>query len=63
MPAKQLKRKRMWFNDGSCVRHRPEYKDHVWSYDFVMSIRWRKEYKRFNRIVLLDTCLLLQRRL
>ncbi len=37
MPAKQLKRKRLWFNDGSCVRHRPEYKDHVWSYDFVMN--------------------------
>lgn len=25
----------MWFGDGNCVRHRPEYKDHVWSYDFV----------------------------
>ena len=23
-------------NDGSCIRLRPEYKDHVWSYDFVM---------------------------
>ena len=29
--------KRLWINDGSCVRHCPEYKDHVWSYDFVMS--------------------------
>ena len=37
MPAKQPKRKRLWFNDGSCVRHRPGYKDHVWSYDFVMN--------------------------
>ncbi len=37
VPAKQPKRKRVWFNDGSCVRHRPEYKNHVWSYDFVMS--------------------------
>ena len=35
VPAKQPKRKRLWFNDGSCVRQRPEYKDHVWSYDFV----------------------------
>jgi len=25
----------MWFNDGSCVRLRPEHPDHVWSYDFV----------------------------
>jgi transposase InsO family protein len=22
-------------NDGSCIRLRPEHKDHVWSYDFV----------------------------
>ena len=36
VPAKQPKRKRLWFNDGSCVRLRPEYKNHVWSYDFVM---------------------------
>ena len=37
VPAKQPKRKRLWLNDGSCVRHRPEYKNHVWSYNFVMS--------------------------
>jgi putative transposase len=35
MPQKQPKRGRLWLNDGSCVRLRPEYKDHVWSYDFV----------------------------
>ena len=22
-------------NDGSCVRRRPEYKNHIWSYDFM----------------------------
>lgn len=37
VPARQPKRKRLWLNDGSCVRHRPEYKNHVWSYDFMMS--------------------------
>ena len=37
MPRKQPKRKRLWLNDGSCIRLRPEYKDHVWSYDFVMA--------------------------
>ncbi|MHC4269781.1 MAG: IS3 family transposase [Planctomycetota bacterium] len=37
VPAKQPKRKRLWLNDGSCVRYRPEYKNHVWSYDFVMN--------------------------
>jgi len=35
VPKKQPKRGRLWFNDGSCVRHRPEYPNHVWSYDFV----------------------------
>jgi putative transposase len=35
VPQKQSKRRRLWFNDGSCLRLRPAYKDHVWSYDFV----------------------------
>lgn len=35
VPPKQPKRRRLRFNDGSCVRLRPEYKNHVWSYDFV----------------------------
>jgi len=35
VPQKQPKRKRLWLNDGSCIRYRPMYKGHVWSYDFV----------------------------
>lgn len=35
MPKRQPKRGRLWLNDGSCMRHRPNYKNHVWSYDFV----------------------------
>jgi putative transposase len=35
VPAKQPKRGRLWFNDGSCIRLRPEHPNHVWSYDFV----------------------------
>ena len=35
VPAKQPKRARLWLNDGSCIRLRPEHKGHVWSYDFV----------------------------
>ena len=35
VPQKQQKRKRLWLADGSCVRLRPDHKDHVWSYDFV----------------------------
>lgn len=36
VPQRQPKRGRLWLNDGSCVRLRPEYKDHVWSYDFMV---------------------------
>ena len=27
--------RRLWLNDGSCVRKRPSYQNHVWSYDFL----------------------------
>ncbi|WP_391560986.1 IS3 family transposase [Mucisphaera calidilacus] len=37
VPKKQPKRGRLWLNDGSCVRLRPEHKDHVWAYDFVQT--------------------------
>jgi len=36
VPTRQPKRKRLWLNDGSCIRLRPEHKDHVWSYDFMI---------------------------
>jgi len=36
VPQRQRKRGRLWLNDGSCLRLRPEYPLHVWSYDFVM---------------------------
>ena len=36
VPKKQPKRARLWLNDGSCIRLRPEYKDHVWRYDFMI---------------------------
>ncbi len=34
---KQPKKGRLWLNDGSCIRLRPEHPNHVWSYDFVES--------------------------
>jgi transposase InsO family protein len=37
VPQKQPKRKRLWLADGSCVRLRQQYKDHVWAYDFVFA--------------------------
>ena len=36
VPMKQPKRGRLWLNDGSCIRLRPQHRNHVWSYDFVM---------------------------
>ena len=35
VPARQPKRGRLWLNDGSCIRLRPERPNHVWAYDFV----------------------------
>ncbi len=35
VPMKQPQKRMIWLNDGSCIRLRPEYRDHVWSYDFV----------------------------
>jgi len=35
VPRKQNKRKRLYLNDGSCIRLRPCWQNHVWSYDFV----------------------------
>lgn len=36
VPQKQPKRGRLWLNDGSCVRQRAEYPNHLWSYDFAL---------------------------
>jgi transposase InsO family protein len=38
VPQKQRARGRLWLNDGSCVRLRPERANHVWSYDFVRAM-------------------------
>jgi putative transposase len=35
VPPRQPKRGRLWLNDGSCVRLRPQWPNHVWAYDFV----------------------------
>lgn len=36
VPAKQPKRGRLWLNDESCLRLKPEFPNHVWSYDFML---------------------------
>lgn len=35
VPAQQPKRGRLWLADGSIMRLRAEYANHVWAYDFV----------------------------
>ena len=35
VPRRQPRRGRLWDNAGSCIRLRPERKDHVWAYDLV----------------------------
>ena len=52
VPKKQPKRGRLWLSDGSCIRLRPEHKDHVWSYDFVMSRT--SNGKAFRILVIID---------
>ena len=36
VPSKQPKKGRLWLNDGSCMRLRPERPDHVWVCDFIL---------------------------
>lgn len=35
VPQRQKPCGRLWLNDGSCVRLRPEHRNHVCSYDFM----------------------------
>jgi transposase InsO family protein len=35
VPSKQAKKGRLWLADGSCIRLRPQRRDHVWSYDLI----------------------------
>jgi Transposase and inactivated derivatives len=56
VPQKQPKRRRLWLNDGSCIRLRPEHKNHVWSYDFVEDrltngrrVRWLNVIDEYSR--------------
>ena len=51
LPRKQPKRRRLWLNDGSCVRLRPEHKNHVWSYDFVEDKTYDGKKIRFLNII------------
>ncbi len=52
VPAKQPKRDRLWLNDGSCIRLRPEWRNHVWSYDFVEDRT--REGRKFRMLTVID---------
>ena len=52
VPKKQPKRRRLWLNDGSCIRLRPQHRDHVWSYDFVMDRT--SEGRAFRMLTIVD---------
>jgi putative transposase len=51
VPQKQPKRGRLWLADGSCLRLRAEYPNHVWSYDFVEDRTYDgRKYRMLNLI-------------
>ncbi len=41
-------------NDGSCVRLRPQFKDHVWIYDFVSTRT--EDGLPLRKLTLIDEC-------
>ena len=52
VPQRQPRRRRLWLNDGSCIRLRPEHPDHVWSYDFVQ--HHTHDGRKFRMLTILD---------
>jgi len=38
-------------NDGSCIRLRPEYKDRVWSYEFIIDHTADGKYFKILNII------------
>lgn len=51
LPRRQSKKRRLWLADGSCIRLRPEHKNHVWSYDFVEDKTYNGKKIRFLNII------------
>ncbi len=52
VPRRQPKRRRLWLNDGSCVRLRPMHRNHVWAYDFLTDRT--HDGKAFRMLTILD---------
>ena len=51
LPKKQIKRRRLFLADGSCIRLRAAYRNHVWSYDFVEDKTYNKKKIRILNII------------
>ena len=51
VPQRQKPRGRLWLNDGSCVRLRPEHRNHVWSYDFMSAYTHDGRTVRFLNLI------------
>lgn len=51
LPHKQPRKRRLFLNDGSCIRLRPEHRNHVWSYDFVEDRTMDGRKLRFLNII------------
>ncbi|MGI4801932.1 MAG: IS3 family transposase, partial [Janthinobacterium lividum] len=52
VPTRQPKRGRLWLNDGSCLRLRPDRPNHVWAYDFVEDRT--REGRKFRTLNVVD---------
>lgn len=52
VPSKQPKKRRLWLADGSCIRKRPKYRNHVWSYDFVQD--QTHDGRKFRMLTVID---------
>jgi putative transposase len=54
VPGKQPTRGRLWLNDGSCIRLRPCWRNHVWAYDFVQART--ANGRAFRMLTVIDEC-------
>lgn len=45
------KRGRLWLNDGSCIRLRPCWPNHVWTYDFILACPHDERAIRMSMVI------------
>ena len=52
VPQRQRKRRQLGHSDNGIVRHRPEYENHVWTYDFIAD--QTEDGRRLKLLVVMD---------